>query len=138
MQGEVQSLSNQFTRVSSELESEKRISQEKLEQFNESKKQLTEQFKNLAQEILEEKSQRFASQNQQNLDLILKPLQEKITDFRKRVDDVYSEEVKERASLQSEIRSLTDLNKKMSEDATALTKALRGDSKASGTWGELV
>ena len=138
LQGEVQSLSNQFTRVSSELESEKRISQEKLEQFNESKKQLTEQFKNLAQEILEEKSQRFASQNQQNLDLILKPLQEKITDFRKRVDDVYSEEVKERASLQSEIRSLTDLNKKMSEDATALTKALRGDSKASGNWGELV
>jgi DNA recombination protein RmuC len=138
LQIELQSLSNQLAKVSSELESEKRISQEKLEQFNDSKQQLTEQFRNLAQDIFEEKSQRFASQNQQNLDLILKPLQEKITDFRKRVDDVYSEEVKERASLQSEIKSLTDLNKKMSEDANALTKALRGDSKAAGNWGELV
>jgi DNA recombination protein RmuC len=138
LQVEVQSLSNQLTKVSSELDSEKRISQEKLEQFNESKKQLTDQFRNLAQDILEEKSQRFATQNQQNLDLILKPLQEKISDFRKRVDDVYSEEVKERASLQAEIHNLTALNLQMSQDANALTKALRGDSKAQGNWGELV
>jgi DNA recombination protein RmuC len=138
LQVEVQSLSNQLTKVSSELDSEKRISQEKLEQFNESKKQLTDHFRNLAQDILEEKSQRFATQNQQNLDLILKPLQEKISDFRKRVDDVYSEEVKERASLQAEIHNLTALNLQMSQDANALTKALRGDSKAQGNWGELV
>jgi len=138
LQVEVQSLSNQLTKVSAELDSEKRISQEKLEQFNESKKQLTDQFRNLAQDILEEKSQRFATQNQQNLDLILKPLQEKISDFRKRVDDVYSEEVKERASLQAEIHNLTALNLQMSQDANALTKALRGDSKAQGNWGELV
>ena len=138
LQAEVQSLSNQLTKVSAELDSEKRISQEKLEQFNESKKQLTDHFRNLAQDILEEKSQRFATQNQQNLDLILKPLQEKISDFRKRVDDVYSEEVKERASLQAEIHNLTALNLQMSQDANALTKALRGDSKAQGNWGELV
>jgi DNA recombination protein RmuC len=138
LQVEVQSLSNQLTKVSAELDSEKRISQEKLEQFNESKKQLTDHFRNLAQDILEEKSQRFATQNQQNLDLILKPLQEKISDFRKRVDDVYSEEVKERASLQAEIHNLTALNLQMSQDANALTKALRGDSKAQGNWGELV
>jgi len=138
LQVEIQSLSNQLTKVTSELDSEKRISQEKLEQFIESKKQLTDQFRNLAQDILEEKSQRFATQNQQNLDLILKPLQEKISDFRKRVDDVYSEEVKERASLQAEIKSLNALNLQMSQDANALTKALRGDSKAQGNWGELV
>jgi DNA recombination protein RmuC len=138
LQNEVQSLSNQLSKVGAELDAEKRISAEKLEQFNESKKQLTEQFRNLAQDILEEKSQRFATQNQQNLDLILKPLQEKISDFRKRVDDVYSEEVKERASLQAEIHHLTALNVQMSQDANALTKALRGDSKAQGNWGELV
>ena len=138
LQNEVQSLSNQLSKLSAELDAEKRISAEKLEQFNESKKQLTEQFRNLAQDILEEKSQRFATQNQQNLDLILKPLQEKISDFRKRVDDVYSEEVKERASLQAEIHHLTALNVQMSQDANALTKALRGDSKAQGNWGELV
>jgi DNA recombination protein RmuC len=138
LQSEVQSLSNQLSKVSAELEAEIRISQDKLEQFNESKKQLTDQFRNLAQDILEEKSQRFATQNQQNLDLILKPLQEKISDFRKRVDDVYSEEVKERASLQAEIHHLTALNVQMSQDANALTRALRGDSKAQGNWGELV
>jgi DNA recombination protein RmuC len=137
-QTEISVLSNQLTKMTADLESEKRLSQEKLEQFNDSKKQLTDHFKTLAQEILEEKSQRFASQNQQNLDLILKPLQEKISDFRKRVDDVYSEEVKERASLQAEIHNLTALNVKMSNDANALTKALRGDSKAQGNWGELV
>ena len=138
LQAEVQSLSNQLTKVGAELAAEKRISQDKLEQFNDSKKQLTDHFRNLAQDILEEKSQRFATQNQQNLDLILKPLQEKISDFRKRVDDVYSEEVKERASLQAEIHNLTALNLQMSQDANALTKALRGDSKAQGNWGELV
>jgi DNA recombination protein RmuC len=138
LQSEVQSLSNQLSKVSAELEAEIRISQDKLEQFNESKKQLTDQFRNLAQDILEEKSQRFATQNQQNLDLILKPLQDKISDFRKRVDDVYSEEVKERASLQAEIHHLTALNVQMSQDANALTRALRGDSKAQGNWGELV
>jgi len=138
LQSQIQVLSNQLTKSLADLDSEKRISQEKLEQFNESKIQLTDHFKTLAQEILEEKSQRFASQNQQNLDLLLKPLQEKISDFRKRVDDVYSEESKERASLQTEIHNLTALNMKMSQDANALTKALRGDSKAQGNWGELV
>jgi DNA recombination protein RmuC len=133
-----QTLANNFTKVSSELESEKRIAQERLVQFNENKVQLTEHFKNLAQDILEEKSQRFATQNQQNLDLLLRPLQEKITDFRKRVDDVYSEETRERASLQTEIHNLTALNMRMSQEANALTKALRGDSKAQGNWGELV
>ena len=138
LQSQIQVLSNQLTKALADLDSEKRISQEKLEQFNVSKIQLTDHFKTLAQEILEEKSQRFASQNQQNLDLLLKPLQEKISDFRKRVDDVYSEESKERASLQTEIHNLTALNMKMSQDANALTKALRGDSKAQGNWGELV
>ena len=138
LQSQIQVLSNQLTKALADLDSEKRISQEKLEQFNESKIQLTDHFKTLAQEILEEKSQRFASQNQQNLDLLLRPLQEKISDFRKRVDDVYSEESKERASLQTEIHNLTALNMKMSQDANALTKALRGDSKAQGNWGELV
>jgi len=138
LQSQTQLLSNQLTKALAELDSEKRISLEKLEQFNESKIQLTDHFKTLAQEILEEKSQRFATQNQQNLDLLLKPLQEKISDFRKRVDDVYSEETKERASLQTEIHNLTALNLKMSQDANALTKALRGDSKAQGNWGELV
>jgi DNA recombination protein RmuC len=138
LQANNQLLSNSLTKVGSELESEKRIAQERMEQFNESKVQLTEHFKNLAQDILEEKSQRFASQNQQNLDLLLRPLQEKITDFRKRVDDVYAEETRERASLQAEIHGLTALNMKMSQEANALTKALRKDSKAQGNWGELV
>jgi DNA recombination protein RmuC len=133
-----QILSYDFAKVSAQLESEQKLANQQLTQFAENKVQMTEHFRNLAQDILEEKSQRFAAQNQQNLDLLLKPLQEKITDFRKRVDDVYAEETRERASLQSEIHTLTALNTKMSQEANALTKALRGDSKAQGNWGELV
>lgn len=131
-------LSNEIAQTRAELAAEKRMTEEKITQFNDSKKLLTDQFKTLAQEIFEEKSTRFATQNQQNLDLILKPLQDKITDFRLRVDEVHSLEVKERASLKEQIIQLSSLNEKMSNDANALTKALRGDSKTQGDWGELV
>ena len=80
-------------RAESELDAERRISAEKLAGIQQSaldaKTTLSDQFKNLANEILEEKSKRFAEQNQQNLDTLLKPLQEKLTDFRKQVDDTY-------------------------------------------------
>ncbi len=131
-------LSIDLSKVESELIAEKRISEERTRQFNDSKTQLTEHFKNLANEILEEKSQRFATQNQQSLDILLKPLHEKIGEFKKRVDDVYADESRERFALKSEIEKLAGLNHSMSVETQALTKALRGDNKAQGNWGELV
>lgn len=138
LQNEVNRLGSEAAKLGAELEAEKRLSSEKLQTLNESKQVLTEQFKNLANDILEEKSQRFASQNQQNLDNLLRPLQERIGEFKKRVDDVYEGEARERFALKAEIERLANLNNQMSSDTQALTKALRGESKTQGDWGEMV
>jgi len=96
------------------------------------------EFKNLANEILEEKSKKFTEQNRTNLDQLLKPLGEKIQDFEKKVGDVYDKEAQQRFSLKEEVKRLAELNKKMAEDAENLTRALKGDSKSQGNWGEMI
>ncbi len=96
------------------------------------------EFKNLANEILEEKSKKFTEQNRTNLDQLLRPLGEKIKDFEKKVGDAYDKEAQQRFSLKEEVKKLAELNKKMSEDAENLTRALKGDSKSQGNWGEMI
>lgn len=96
------------------------------------------EFKNLANEILEEKSKKFTEQNRTNLDQLLKPLGEKIQDFEKKVGETYDKEAQQRFSLKEEVKRLAELNKKMSEDAENLTRALKGDSKSQGNWGEMI
>jgi DNA recombination protein RmuC len=129
-------------KAETELEAERRQSADKLATFQQSaqdaKTALSDQFKNLANEILEEKSRRFAEQNQQNLDTLLKPLQEKLTDFRKQVDETYQSEARERFALKQEVEKLAGLNLKMTDETRALTNALKGESKTQGDWGELV
>jgi DNA recombination protein RmuC len=129
-------------RAESELDAERRISADKLagimQSAQDAKTTLSDQFRNLANDILEEKSKRFAEQNQQNLDTLLKPLQEKLTDFRKQVDDTYQSEARERFALKQEVEKLAGLNIKMTDETRALTNALKGESKTQGDWGELV
>lgn len=96
------------------------------------------EFENIANKILEEKSARFTEQNKVNLDLILNPLKEKITTFEKKVEETYRTESAERNSLKGEIKNLVDLNKQISEEATNLARALKGDSKKQGNWGEII
>jgi len=96
------------------------------------------QFKNLANEILEEKSKKFTSQNQDNINAIMTPLKEKIEAFQKQVETVYKVESTERNTLKGEITTLVDLNKKISEQANNLANALKGDSKTQGNWGEVI
>ncbi len=96
------------------------------------------EFKNLANEILEEKTQKFTEQNKIKLDEILKPLGEKIRDFEKKVEETYDKESKQRFSLEREIKSLTDLNQQISKEASNLTKALKGQAKTRGNWGEII
>lgn len=97
-----------------------------------------EEFENLANKILEEKSRTFSNQNQKNINDILKPLQEKIQSFEKRVEDTNKEGIERNSSLKQQIESLKDLNSKISKDAEHLTKALKGDSKVQGNWGEMI
>jgi len=97
-----------------------------------------EQFKNLANEILEEKSKRFTEQNKQNINEIMNPLRDKIKDFQEKVEKSYSMESAERNTLKGEIKKLVELNQTISKDANNLAMALKGDSKKQGNWGEII
>lgn len=96
------------------------------------------EFRNLANEILEEKTQKFTEQNKIKLDEILKPLGERIREFEKKVDETYDKESKQRFSLEREIKNLTDLNQQISREANNLTNALKGQAKTRGNWGEII
>lgn len=96
------------------------------------------QFENLANKILEEKTEKFTALNQNNLKNILEPFQEKITDLKNRVNEAYEKENKERFSLAEKVKELAELNQQISEDAKKLTRALKGESKTQGNWGEMI
>ncbi|KMQ66942.1 recombinase RmuC [Chryseobacterium angstadtii] len=96
------------------------------------------QFENLANKILEEKTEKFTTLNQNNLKTILEPFQEKIADLKNRVNEAYEKENKERFSLAEKVKELAELNQQISEDAKKLTRALKGESKTQGNWGEMI
>ncbi len=101
-------------------------------------KMLTDQFKNLANDILEDKSKRFVETNQINIEKILSPLNKDIEEFKKKVDEVYHKESTERTVLERKIADLVQLNNQIREDATNLTRALKGNTKMQGDWGEMI
>ncbi len=96
------------------------------------------EFQNLANKILEEKTEKFTALNQNNLKNILEPFQEKINELRDKVGETYDKESKERFSLGEKVRELALLNQQISEDAKRLTRALKGESKTQGNWGEMI
>lgn len=96
------------------------------------------EFQNLANKILEEKSEKFTALNQNNLKTILEPFQEKIAELRNKVGETYDKESKERFSLGEKVKELALLNQQISEDAKKLTRALKGESKTQGNWGEMI
>ncbi|MBO6524921.1 MAG: DNA recombination protein RmuC [Balneolaceae bacterium] len=100
--------------------------------------QLKVQFENLANKILDEKAEKFTKQNRENLDQLLNPLGLKLEEFKKKVEETYNDENRQRATLKEQIKQMAELNQKMSDDAKSLTKALKGDSKAQGNWGEVI
>lgn len=120
------------------LDNERTQSQEKLTLLNEAREQLSNQFKALANEILDEKSKKFTDQNQTNLDQLLKPLKQQLTDFKTKVEEVYVNEGKDRSVLTEQVKQLIHLNNSLSQDAQNLTLALKGDRKAQGNWGEII
>lgn len=133
---------NDLDKQLAELNADYRNLQEKLDeqkgQLAEMQNQLQTQFENLANKILEEKSEKFTKQNREQLDQLLNPLGIKLEEFKKKVEDTYAEENRERATLKEQIRQMAELNQKMSDDAKNLTKALKGDTKAQGNWGEVI
>ncbi|WKK67377.1 DNA recombination protein RmuC [Lutimonas zeaxanthinifaciens] len=113
---------------------------EKLEAQQEDIAKLQEKFSKdfeiLANKILEEKSNKFTQRNKENMEQILNPLQEKIKTFEKKVEDTHKESIEKQSALRQQILGLKELNEQMSKDAVNLTRALKGDSKKQGDWGE--
>jgi len=135
---ELQTLRESKVRLETSLELERIQHGEKLTLLNESKEQLTVAFKNIANEIFDDKSKKLVDNNKESLATVLNPLQDKIRQFEKRVEDTYDKESKERFSLAREIKQLQEMNIQISEDAVNLTNALKGDNKAQGNWGEMI
>jgi DNA recombination protein RmuC len=107
-------------------------------EISEMQQRLTSEFKVLANEILKQHASEFTQSNQKNIGEILNPLKEKIKDFEEKVQKAYEQEGRDKTSLKTEILHLLELNKRLSEDAENLTKALKGDVKKQGNWGEMV
>lgn len=131
-------LNENLVRKTTEFENlQLKISEQKAE-VEKLQEKFSMEFEILANKILEEKSKKFTNQNKDNLDAILKPLQEKIQHFEKRIEETNKEDINRSADLRRQIIGLKELNEQMSKETTNLTKALKGDSKMQGNWGELV
>ncbi|MGA9332748.1 MAG: DNA recombination protein RmuC [Rudaea sp.] len=128
----------QATALGTRLQEQAQAAQEKVALLERVREEFSDKFKALAGDLLEEKSKKFSEHNQASLGTLLNPLREQLGDFRKRVDEVYDKESRERELLKAEIDTLKSLNKQIDEDARNLTRALTRDSKSQGAWGELV
>ena len=138
LQQELQQRREENASLRTSLEMEKEQTAEKLQLLKESEEKLSLAFKNIANEIFDDKTKKFNTVSKDSLASLLNPLQEKIGQFEKRIADTYDKESKDRFSLTQEIKNLQELNKRISEDAVNLTNALKGDNKAQGNWGEFV
>lgn len=112
--------------------------EEKMQILQQARDQLTLQFKQLAQEILEDKSKRFTEQNRGQIEGLLLPLREQLKGFEQKIHETYDKETRDRLALHHEIRLLKDLNQQMSQETANLTRALQSDNKLQGNWGEMV
>lgn len=129
---------NRATRAEENLKAQREISQKQQQNLEELQQKFTLEFYNIANKLLDEKSAKFTAQNQSNLDQILNPLKANIKSFEEKVEKVYQTEAAERSQLKGVIFQLMDQSKQIQTDANNLTKALKGDNKKQGTWGEIV
>ncbi len=128
----------ELAQVSTRADADRENLSAQIKLLSEARTSLSDQFKTLANEILEEKSKRFAEQNQQNLGTLLDPLRTQLNDFKGKVEEVYVKEGQERFALTEQVKQLMELNRTLSRDATNLTNALKGSAKTQGNWGELI
>ncbi len=135
---EKEAINIQLSKKENDFENLWERNKEQKEEVEKLQEKFTKEFENLANKILEEKSSKFTEQNKENMKSILSPLQEKIQLFEKKVDDTHKESIDYHAALRQQIIGLSEMNAQMSKETLNLTKALKGDSKMQGNWGELV
>ncbi|WP_396193596.1 DNA recombination protein RmuC [Flavobacterium sp.] len=135
---EKEALAIQLSKKETDFENLWERHKEQKEEVEKLQEKFTKEFENLANKILEEKTVKFTEQNKENLKNILSPLQDKIQLFEKKVEDTHKESIDYHAALRQQILGLREMNEQMSKETLNLTKALKGDSKMQGNWGELV
>jgi DNA recombination protein RmuC len=138
IRNEKESINIQLTKKEVDFENLWQRNQEQKEDVEKLQEKFTKEFENLANKILDEKSSKFTEQNKENMKNILSPLQDKIQLFEKKVEDTHKESIDYHAALRQQILGLRDMNIQMSKETLNLTKALKGDSKMQGNWGELI
>jgi len=111
---------------------------EKMQMMNEHRGEIKEEFAQLAAKVFEGNSKEFSKLSRENLSSLIKPMESQISDFKKKINSLYSDESKDRAMLKQEIMSLKELNQQISQDAINLTNALKGEKKQQGIWGEMI
>lgn len=131
-------LTVQLTKKETDFDNLMERMREQRQETDELREKFTKEFENLANKILDEKSNKFTEQNRENMKNILSPLQEKIQLFEKKVEDTHKESIDYHAALRQQILGLREMNEQMSKETLNLTKALKGDSKMQGNWGELI
>ncbi|MBZ0179856.1 MAG: DNA recombination protein RmuC [Melioribacteraceae bacterium] len=145
LDAEIRTIRDENTKLQSRLSSnlteiknlQQKLSEEKAE-IEELNKRLSKEFENLANKIFSQNSTRLSELNKEKISSVLNPLGEKIKAFESRVNEIYSSDTRDRAALKEQIKMLSDLNQQMSKDADNLTKALKGETKTQGTWGEFI
>ena len=138
IRSEIESLAIQLSKKEVDFENLWERNKEQKEEVEKLQEKFTKEFENLANKILDEKSNKFTEQNKENMKNILTPLQDKIHLFEKKVEDTHKESIDYHAALRQQILGLREMNIQMSKETINLTKALKGDSKMQGNWGELV
>lgn len=138
LRAEKEALAIQLSKKEVDFENLWERNKEQKQEVEQLQEKFTKEFENLANKILEEKSSKFTEQNRENLKNILSPLQDKIQLFEKKVEDTHKESIDYHAALRQQILGLREMNEQMSKETLNLTKALKGDSKMQGNWGELI
>ena len=137
LRGTIIELESKNLQLQTRLEEQVTAFEEKIDILNKAKETLTVEFENLGHKIFEEKAKTFTQQNKSNLEGLLNPFKQQISEFQKRINDVYDNDSKDRGALREQLINLLNMNQKLSTDANNLTRALKGDSKSQGNWGEV-
>lgn len=135
---QIGALNTELAQVKTLFDAEASKARENLAILTEAKEALSNQFKSLANDILEEKSKRFTEQNQTNIGQLLNPLKDRIAEFKTKVEEIHTHDTAQQATLKAELAQLKDLNQKMTAEAHDLATALKGQAKKQGNWGELI
>lgn len=135
---EIKNYKSQIATLETQLREQNNSLRDKIELLQNSETKLKSEFENLANKIFEDSSKKLTERNQESLNSVLNPVKEQLRDFKQKVEDVYDKESNARSALQNELKTLKELNQKMTTEAHNLTNALRNSTKQQGIWGEMV